>query len=92
LASFGGLVAVSILSLAATDAWTLALATLVGGATFVHRAEMAIVPWWLFVALFGFAIVRIAYLAFFHRDRLLVVRAWGKACEIAEGRCPNREI
>jgi hypothetical protein len=86
------MVVLSILSVAATDAATLALASLIGGATFAHRAEMALVPWWLFAILFGFAVSRIAYLACCNRDRLLVVRVWGRACQIAARRCPNREI
>jgi hypothetical protein len=90
LASFGGLFVVSILSLAATDAWMVAIAIVVGVATFAHRAEIAFVPWWLFAAMFGLAIGRVAHLVCFNRDRLLVVRAWGRACQIAAGRCPNR--
>ena len=92
LASFGGLVAVSILSLAATDVWTLVIAALVSVATYAHRAELATVPWWLLVVLFALATFRVAYLVVFHRDRLLLVQAWGRACRIAAGRCPNREI
>ena len=92
LASFGGLVAISIVSLAATDAWTLAIATLIGAMTFAHRTEFTFVSWWLFATLFAVATLRVAYLVFFNRDRLLIVRAWGKACHIATGRCPNREI
>jgi hypothetical protein len=80
------------LSVAATDAWTLAIATFVAGATYAHRTEFAFVPWWAFAMLFAAAVARIAFLLFFNRDRLLIIRAWGKACRIAAGRCPNREV
>ena len=90
LASFGGLVVVSILTLAATDAWTIAVATFIGVATLAHRADIAFVPWWVFVGLFAAAIARVMYLVVFNRDRLLVLKAWSRACQIAVGRCPNR--
>ena len=91
LASFGGLLAISVLSLAATDIWTLATATVLGAMSIVHRTGFALVPWWIFAALVGIAIVRILYLLVFNRDRLLVVKAWGHACQIAARRCSKRE-
>jgi hypothetical protein len=91
LATFGGLLAISVLSIAATDIWTIAAATVLGATSIVHRAGMELVPWWVFAILACIAIGRVAYLLVFNRDRLLVVKAWGQACQIAARRCPKRE-
>jgi hypothetical protein len=91
LATCGGLLALSVLSIAATDFWTLAAAAVLGATSVVHRADIELVPWWVFVALAGIAIGRVAYLVAFNRDRLLVVKAWGHARQIAARRCPKRE-
>src|SRR5437868_500100 len=91
LATFWGLLAVSVLSIAATDIWTLATATILAAASFVHGARIEQVPWWIFATLASFAIGRVAYLLAFNRDRLLAVKAWGYARQIAARRCPKRK-
>jgi hypothetical protein len=91
LATFGGLLAVSVLTIAATDIWTLAAATMLATTSFVHRTQIEQVPWWVFATLTSFAIGRVVYLLAYNRDRLLVVKAWGHACQIAARRCPKRK-
>ena len=91
LASFGILLAISVLTLAATDLWTLALATALGALSLVHQSSAALIPWWLF-ALLSIAIVcRVAYLLLFNRDRLLITKLWVHARHVAATRCPTRD-
>jgi hypothetical protein len=91
LASVSMLLALSALLVAATDRWTLAAATVLGATSVMHRAGIGLVPWWLFALMTGIAVCRVAFLLVFNRERLLFVKAWGHACQIAARRCPKRE-
>lgn len=91
LATCGGLLAVSILTIAMTDFWTFAAAMVLGAASVVHKAGFEQVPWWVFVLLLIVAVGRVVYVAAFDHRRLLAVSVWKRACLVAARRCPNRD-
>lgn len=90
LASFGILLAISVVTLAATDICTLASATLLGALSLIHQTSIALVPWWLFAIISLAVIARVTYLLLFNRDRLLITRLWTHARGIAATRCPTQ--
>jgi hypothetical protein len=92
LATFGGLLAISVVTIAAADIWTVAAAIVLAATSLVHRVGIVFVPWWLIALLVSVVLCRVSFQLAFHRDRLLVVKAWGRACQIAAGRCPKREL
>lgn len=91
LASFGILLAISVVTLAATDIWTLATATALGTLSLVHQTSIALVPWWLFALVSLVIIARVSYLLLFNRDRILITKLWVHARRIAATRCPTRD-
>jgi hypothetical protein len=91
LASFGILFAVSVLAVAATDRWTLALAAALGTLSVLHQTGFTLVPWWLFVAALLALVFRVGQLAIFSRDQLLITRLWTQARHIAATRCPSQK-
>lgn len=91
LASFGILLAISVLTIAATDICTLVMAMALGAFSLLHQTGAALVPWWLFAPLSIAIVCRIAYLLLFNRDRLLITKLWAHAGRVAATRCPTRD-
>jgi hypothetical protein len=91
LASFALLIGISVVTIAGTDRWSLASAMLLAVSSPAHLAGFYKFPWWYFVLLTVAALIRIAYLMYCKRERLLVVRAWQRSCQLAAKRCPNKQ-
>lgn len=90
LASFGGLVVVTILSVAGSDRVTFVMAAMLGSICVLEKCGILSIPWWNFVLLFAFLAGRIGYLLVRGSEQLLVCRIWNRACQLAAARCPSK--
>jgi hypothetical protein len=90
LASFGGIVVVSVLLVAGSDKWTLFLSGILGVVSAWQRWGDQPTPWWCVVALSAAIVMRLAYVVCKHRERVLIFTAWRRARAIAAQRCPTK--
>jgi hypothetical protein len=87
LVSFGGIVAVSVVSLAGNDKLILALAAVLGTMFLLSYLDIATAPWYVAAVLIGVIVVRISYLLVFRWKELPPMKAWSMARQIAARRC-----
>lgn len=90
LASFGGLVVLTVLSVAGSDRATLVMAAILGGICALENSGLAPIPWWCFVLIMTFLMARIGYLLIRAREQLLAYKIWNRACQLAATRCPSK--
>jgi hypothetical protein len=89
LASFGGIVAISLLSVAGNDMLTVALAAALGLSFLLDHFSDVTAPWYLVAALIGGIVARVVYLMVCQWKELLPTKAWLMARRIAAQRCPK---
>ncbi len=92
LASYGALLSVSALTIAATDRLVLPLAGALGVLSWMHAGTDVEVPWWCFASVGVALVARIGVRVVRARDDLLPVRAWRAAKLIATKRCPTKSL
>jgi hypothetical protein len=89
LASCGGIVAISVLSVAGNDKPTVALAAVLGLSFLLNHFGVVTAPWYLAAALLGGIVARVSYLIVCRWSELLLAKAWLAARQFAVRRCPN---
>jgi hypothetical protein len=89
LVSFGGIVAISVLSIAGNDKVTLAIAAALGLSFLLDRFAVVTAPWYFIILLIVLIAVRVAYMIYFRWHELLLSKAWVAARQIAARRCPK---
>ena len=87
LATFSGLLAISVITIAATDRCTITGALVLGTASILQIAGVVFLAWWVFAITAGILICRVAILVVRKRESLLLVRIWRHARNIAAKRC-----
>ena len=91
LASFGGIVAVSVVSMAGNDKLILALAAALSTMFLFSYLGVATAPWYVAATLIGAIVVRISYLIVFRWKELPPMKAWSMARQIAARRCTKTQ-
>ena len=89
LVSFGGILAISVLSVAGNDKMTLAFAAVLGVVFALDRFEIFTPAWYTILALILAIVGRVLYLVVFRWRELLISRAWLAALQIAARKCPK---
>lgn len=89
IATWSGLIAIGILSVAGADKVTRVLVVALACGVVAHFMGFGSVPWWGFAAFVAALFVRISYLSLLHRERLSVPRTWYLARGIAAKFCPG---
>jgi hypothetical protein len=89
IATWSGLIAIGLLSVAAADKVTRLLVAVLASEVVAQFSGVWKVAWWGFAAIVSALVVRIVYLALLHRERLSVPRIWYVARGIAAKCCPS---
>ncbi|BBO34181.1 hypothetical protein PLANPX_3793 [Lacipirellula parvula] len=93
LATFACFFGISLVLVAGSDLFVLVIAGVLSGTALLHKLEETVwLPWWWYVVVASILTLRVLYIGFVHRDRLLVVHAWNKAKAVSRSRCKTVPI